>query len=176
MAIVRDVSQRDAAERALWVGHKWRLDVLALLAAASVTLALGLSQPLISVEKALILRTEYSVWGGVVGLWDDGDWFLAIVVFFFSFVFPIAKLALLTWIWFVPTRRALREKSLRMLEVLGKWSMLDVFVVAILIVATKLGPLALVKAKPGVYYFCGAILSSMIATWIVRRLADRASR
>jgi paraquat-inducible protein A len=162
-----------AAERPLWLSNKRRVDVLALLCAACVTLYFGLSLPLITVEKALFLRTQYSVWGGVVGLWEDGDWFLAGVVFFFSFVFPIAKLALLVWIWFMPTAQARRASWLRALEVLGKWSMLDVFVVAILIVATKLGPLALVKPKAGVYYFAAAILSSMIATVLVRRLAVR---
>src|SRR5882672_10493472 len=101
-----------AAVRSLWTSNKWRVDVLVLLAAASGTLYLGLSRALISVEKALILRTEYSVWGGVVGLWDDGDWLLAGVVFFFSFIFPIAKLALLTWIWFVPTAQARRAQWL----------------------------------------------------------------
>ena len=160
----------------LWSANKARVDVILLLAAASYTLYVGLSQALISVEKAVFLRTEYSVWGGVVGLWDDGDWFLAGVVFFFSFIFPIAKLAMLTWIWFVPAARARREAWLRWLEMLGKWSMLDVFVVAILIVATKLGPLALVKPKPGVYYFCAAILSSMIATLLVRRLVARGAK
>jgi paraquat-inducible protein A len=169
-------SEELAAVSSLWFSNKRRVDVLLMLVAASVTLYCGLSQPLISVEKALILRTEYSVWGGVVGLWDDGDWFLAGVVFFFSFIFPIAKLALLTWIWLAPLAHIARERWLRWLEVLGKWSMLDVFVVAILIVATKLGPLALVKPKPGVYYFCAAILGSMIATLLVRRVAIRAAK
>lgn len=164
------------AERPQRLAQLRRIDVIVLLLAASVTLYVGLSRPLITVEKAVFFRTEYSVWGGVVGLWDDRSFLLAAVVFFFSFVFPIAKLALLTWIWFVPTTSAWRLRWLRALAALGKWSMLDVFVVAILIVATKLGPLALVTAKPGVYYFCAAILTSMITTLLVQRVAVRATK
>ena len=55
-------------------------------------------------------KNTYSVMTGVVGLAKDGDYVLAAVIFFFSIVFPIGKLAAL---------------------LLGKWSMLDVFVVAI---------------------------------------------
>jgi paraquat-inducible protein A len=145
-----------------------------LFAIAAAGLAVGLSRPLIQVEKAIFLENEYSVWTGVVGLAEDGEWLLAGVVFFFSFVFPIVKLAMLVWIWFAPQARARRDLWLRRLEELGRWSMLDVFAVAILIVATKLGPLAQVNARPGVYWFCAAILASMLATIRVRQLAERA--
>ena len=151
--------------------HRKRIEVPVLLVGASVSLFQGLSLPLIRVEKAIFLRNEYSVWKGVVGLRDDGQWFLAALVFFFSFVFPIAKLLLVSWIWFGPASAELRRRTLRWLEELGRWSMLDVFVVAILIVATKLGPLSRVEYGVGVYWFAAAILASMIVTRRVRGLA-----
>ena len=160
-----------ATQRALWQVHRKALDVPLLLVAASVALFFGLRLPLILVEKAVFLSNEYSVWTGVVGLWEDRSYLLAAVVFFFSFVFPIAKLFVLGWIWFAPTSATRRRAWLRHLENLGRWSMLDVFVVAILIVATKLGPLADVSPRPGIYWFCSAILASMLATIRVRRLA-----
>ena len=165
---------RASRTSALWRLHKRRVDVPLAFAFASVALFLGLKLPLIVVEKAFFFTNEYSVWQGIVSLWNDGELLLAAVVFFFSFVFPIAKLALLIAIWFVPLSRARREVWLRHLENLGRWSMLDVFAVAILIVATKLGPLAQVDPQPGVQWFCAAILVSMFATSQVRRLAERA--
>jgi len=54
--------------------------------------------------------------------------------------------------------------------------MLDVFAVAILIVAVKLGPLARVRAENGVYIFCLAILLSMVTTMYVGWLAQKAAR
>lgn len=161
-------------ELALWRRHKGRLDVPLAFAFASAALYLGLSRPLIVVEKAFFFTNEYSVWKGILSLWRDGELLLAAIVFFFSFVFPIAKLALLVAIWFVPLSPKRRDAWLHQLENLGRWSMLDVFAVAILIVATKLGPLAQVDAQPGVYWFCVAILLSMFATSQVRRLAKRA--
>lgn len=153
--------------------HKRRIDLPIAFVVAAVCLYFGLSEPLIHVEKAVFFTNEYSVWSGIVSLWNDGQWLLAAVVFFFSFVFPIAKLALLAWIWFASVTAARRRRLLELLENLGRWSMLDVFAVAILIVATKLGPIAHVDALPGVYWFCAAILLSMLATWQVRRLAER---
>jgi paraquat-inducible protein A len=162
-----------ARRSALFSKHKRRFDVPLALVLASVALYFGLSTPLIRVEKALFFTNEYSVWSGIVGLWNDRELLLAAVVFFFSFVFPIAKLALLAWIWFAPLAEARRARWVHYLENLGRWSMLDVFAVAILIVATKLGPLASVYPQPGVTWFCAAILLSMAATWQVRRLATR---
>lgn len=104
-------------------------------------------------EKAFFLENDYSIWSGVTGLWEDGELFLAAVVFFFSFVFPILKLLLLAWIWFGRMGLERRTRAVHALEELGRWSMLDVFAVAILIVATKLGPLAQVYPQPGVYWF-----------------------
>lgn len=141
-----------------------------LLALASVSLAIGISTPLVTVEKAFFLTNDYSIWSGITGLWEDDELFLAAVVFFFSFVFPILKLALLTWIWFGRLGALARARCVHWLEELGRWSMLDVFAVAILIVSTKLGPLAQVSAQPGVYWFGAAVLTSMIATRRVRTL------
>jgi paraquat-inducible protein A len=149
------------------------LELPALIALASVCLYFGIRTPLITVEKAFFLENDYSIWSGIVGLWKDGEWFLAALVFFFSFVFPILKLALLAWITFGRLGAPLRTRALHMLEELGRWSMLDVFAVAILIVATKLGPLAQVDPQPGVYWFAAAVLGSMVATRRVRQRAFR---
>jgi len=66
-----------------------------------------------------------------------------------------------------------RQAVLRWLGILGKWSMLDVFVVAILIVLVKLGPLAKVQPQRGVYWFAAAIFLSMITSMYVDNLARK---
>ena len=65
------------------------------------------------------------------------------------------------------------HQVLHWLGILGKWSMLDVFVVAILIVLVKIGPLAKVEAQRGLYWFAGAILLSMITSMYVDSLAGK---
>ncbi|MFN0006261.1 MAG: paraquat-inducible protein A [Planctomycetota bacterium] len=146
----------------------------ALLVLASVLLALGLCLPLMHVEKMLFWENSYSVVTGVFGLAQDGQYVLATVVFFWSVVFPIAKLALLYWLWFGRAGANQRASVLAWLDKLGKWSMLDVYIVAVLIVAVKLGPLAEVTVEPGLYVFGAAVLLSMIVGARIARLARHA--
>ncbi|MBI5433006.1 MAG: paraquat-inducible protein A [Planctomycetes bacterium] len=151
--------------------HPRRFGEPFLLLVASVLLAFGLYVPLLKIEKMVFWENEYSVATGVFGLWDDGQWILAAIVFFWSVAFPIAKLALLFWIWFGKMDPDQRERTLRRLEVLGKWSMLDVYIVAVLIVAAKLGPVADVTPEYGIYVFGSAVVLSMLVTAHIQRLA-----
>jgi len=118
----------------------------------------------------------YSVWTGVVALWEQREFVLAIVVFFSSMIFPIVKLFSLAVIWFKKLPDEKRTRLLHWLGILGKWSMLDVFVVAILIVLVKLGPLVKIEPRVGVYVFAAAIVSSMLTTMYIEHLAKRSSR
>ncbi len=147
-----------------------RIDVVLLILVSSVLLFIGLRLPVLTVQK-LWAKNTFSVMSGIDNLWDENNRLLAVVIFFFSVVFPVAKLAALLVIWFVRMTDLQRKKILYGLEVLGRWSMLDVFVVAVLIVSMKLGVLATAKVEPGIYYFGAAILSAMIATTLENHLA-----
>ena len=150
--------------------------VASAILASTLLLLLGLSLPLMDAQTGILWarwKNSYSVWAGVVALWEDNEILLALVLFFFSMVFPIAKLSALSVIWFMALPEEQRERLLRWLEVLGKWSMLDVFVVAILIVLVKLGPLAKVEPRSVVYVFAAAIACSMLTTMYVTYLAHR---
>ena len=148
-----------------------RFEVPAMILLSFGLLYMGLSLPLMKVEKLVLWKNEYSVIQGVHGLWDEGQITLAAILFFFSIVFPMVKLTALAFIWFVPLPEQKRQLVLHWLGLLGKWSMLDVFVVAILIVLVKLGPLAKIEAQRGVYWFAAAIVLSMITSMYVERLA-----
>ena len=148
----------------------------ALLVLASALLAFGLYLPLVHLEKMLFWESSYSVVTGVFGLADDGQYVLAGVVFFWSVVFPIAKLSLLHWLWFGRTDAGQRAFVLRWLDRLGKWSMLDVYIDAVLVVAVKLGPLAEVTVEPGLYVFGAAVLLSMLAGARIEKLARHQRR
>lgn len=157
--------------RSLHERHAKRPWIPLALAALCATLACGLVMPLLRIEKMVFWENEYSVATGVFGLFEDGQWVLAAVVFFWSVIFPIAKLVLLAWIWFGRVDDGQRGAVLARLEKLGKWSMLDVFIVAVLIVAAKLGPIADVAPQPGIYVFGVAVLGSM---WITGKIVELA--
>ena len=149
------------------------IEIPILIVASTILLGFGLSLPIMHVEKMVFWKNEYSVFTGTIGLYHDKEYFLAAILFFFSLVFPIVKLAMLGILWNFKLDALTRAKILGWLGVLGKWSMLDVFVVAILIVAVKLGPLANVKPGSGVYLFSLAIIMSISTTLWVERVIRR---
>ena len=159
--------------------HPRRYDVPALLLLSFALLLTGLSLPLITIKQSVLWKhweNHYSVFTGVVSLAHQGDYFLAGVLFFFSMIFPIVKLLALAWVWWIPLAEERRLRLLHGLAILGKWSMLDVFVVAILIVLVKLGPLVEAEPRVGVYFFAAAIVASMLTTVDVSRLARSSLR
>jgi paraquat-inducible protein A len=140
------------------------IEIPILIVLSTGLLVYGLSLPIMHVEKMVFWNNEYSVFTGTVGLYHDKEYFLAGLLFFFSIVFPIVKLATLGFLWLFKLGTAQRNRILGWLGILGKWSMLDVFVVAILIVAVKLGPMANVQPGRGVYVFSLAIILSIGTT------------
>lgn len=136
--------------------------------AASTTLAFGLTLPIVLTEKlAGLTSDEYSVIGGVMDLFRTGSYGLAVLVVSVSVMFPVFKLTALGLI--LVRRNYLDDEhgKLAWLGFLGKWSMLDVFIVAILLGAANLGILSSVSARAGIYVYGLAILLSMIATlWL----------
>lgn len=150
-----------------------RYDVLAAILGALTLLVLGLSLPIVTVQKKILWTTAqntYSVMGGIADLAANGDYVLAIVVFFFSMIFPFVKLLTLWLIWRVRLYDAQRRNVLQWLGSLGKWSMLDVFAVAILVVLAKLRTLTEVQPQIGIYFFGSAIIASMLTTVLVEHL------
>jgi len=152
--------------------HTQRLKVPALLLITAAALTAGLSLPIMHVEKLVFWKDDYSILDGIVGMWNDRQFGLATLIFFFSIVFPYLKLGVLTWIWFAPMTDTGRQTALTWLSHLGKWSMLDVFVVAVLVVIAKAGSLLNADPRVGVWVFGGAILTSMGLTVYIKRLAS----
>ncbi len=155
-----------------------RYDILFLLCASLSSLLTGLSLPLITIEKTVFWKhwqNDYSVFTGIVNLAQGGEIVLAFILFFFSMVFPFIKLFALAVIWFKKMSDERRAVTLHWLEMLGKWSMLDVFVVAILIVASKMRALTEVQPRIGVYFFAAAIILAMVTTMIIDQLARKIS-
>jgi paraquat-inducible protein A len=151
----------------------WRLRVLVVL--AGVLLAVGVVSPIITLEKFLVVENTFSVLTGVLQLLEQGQYFLFLVIAAFSVGLPAVKLSLLFRL--VSTRVAERERRyLHWLHVYGKWSMLDVFVVAVLVVAVKLGALAEVTMRYGLYAFAASVLLTMVVTGRIASLSARHSR
>jgi len=149
-----------------------RIDILILIIASAILLFIGLRLPVLTVRK-LWETSTFSIISGIINLWTGKNYFLSIIIFFFSVIFPIVKLTTLLMIWSVRLRDGQRKWLLHGLGLLGKWSMLDVFVTAIIIVSIKLGALASAKAEIGIYYFGISILLAMLVTNLESNLVNR---
>lgn len=163
-------------KRSLRQAYPKRIEVPILILLASVLLIIGLTTPVLTVQKKILFWEEgntFSILSGVFSLFRENRYFLATVVIFFSMIFPLRKLLALLIIWTVKLGDSQCKAMLQWLKALGKWSMLDVFVVAILVVAVKLESLANATPQNGIYTFAVAILLSMAMTFYIDRLARK---
>ena len=148
--------------------------LLVLLVVTAIMLAVGLSAPILTLEKFFIIDNTFSIFSGLVQLLEEGRIFLFVIILLFSVVMPIIKLGVLFRLLgsTVGSSETL-HRYLRLMHQYGKWSMLDVFVVALLVVAVKLGAVASVETHYGLYAFGTAVLLTMAITARVIYLAGK---
>ncbi len=164
-------SRMASTPTSLWARHRRRIDVPALLGVCALLLAAGYLLPFMEIKKLVFFASEYSLLQSIGSMWTEGEYFLAVVIFLFSVLFPIVKLVMLGWVWVWPLDDQRRQTYLRWLSYLGKWSMLDVFVVAILVVLTKAAALMDARPQVGLYVFAGAVFASMVTALMIERIA-----
>jgi paraquat-inducible protein A len=109
-----------------------------------------------------------TIMSGVIYFISHGDWPLALVIFIASVAVPLLKLLILTYLlWTVRHRSRARPmdrtKLYRITEAVGRWSMVDVFVVTVLVALVQLGFLANIEAGPGALYFSMVVIITMFA-------------
>jgi paraquat-inducible protein A len=107
--------------------------------------------------------------GGAELLYREGQVAVAALVVFASVVVPVVKMLGLSWMVLATvrgsrTRRRDRAALYRLIEAVGRWSMLDIFMISILVALVKLRTLATVEAGPGAIYFAMVVILTMLAT------------
>ena len=109
-----------------------------------------------------------TIMGGVVYLYQSGSWPLALIVLVASVMIPLGKLLALGYL-LVSVQRGWaqnerdRARIYRMVELIGRWSMLDVFVDAFTVALVQLSPLMSVAPGPGVVFFMAVVVLTMLA-------------
>lgn len=143
-------------------GRSWALLIAAyLLFIPANTLPIMATGSLFGSQKDTILS-------GVIYLWHSGSWPLAALVFFASIIVPLGKLMILTGLLVSVERRSVRYRRLRtrlyrLLEFIGRWSMLDIYVVTLLSALVQLQSLASITPMPGALAFGGVVVLTMLA-------------
>ncbi|TAL99057.1 MAG: paraquat-inducible protein A [Paraburkholderia sp.] len=110
-----------------------------------------------------------TILSGVVYLWNAGSWTLAVIVFVASIVVPMLKilsLAFLAWSTQLNSPLIPRERTriYRIVEFVGRWSMLDIYVITILVAFVQFGSIATIDAGPGALAFGAVVVLTMFAT------------
>ena len=109
-----------------------------------------------------------TIMGGVVFLYTSGSWPLALIVLIASVMVPLGKLVALVYLLIVVQRGSVgdmrqRTRLYRMVEFIGRWSMLDVFVDTFTVALIQLQPLMSVEPGPGVLFFAAVVVLTMLA-------------
>ncbi|WP_010322099.1 paraquat-inducible protein A [Marinobacterium stanieri] len=142
-----------------------------LLVLASVLFVVGISLPMITLSKFWIIQNSMSVLTGVLELFRNGQLVLGAVVAGFSILLPILKIGVLFKLCSPGlTDSPIIQHYLHLMHSYGRWAMLDVLVVAVLIVTVKLGAIASIEVHSGLYAFGASVLMIMLITSQVVRL------
>ena len=140
---------------------------IALVIAAAVMYIPANMLPIMSVRELGVL-TESTIIKGLVQFWNAGSYPIAIVIFTASLMIPILKIGSLLWLCaaakgMVPHSSKVLGRVYWITELLGRWSMVDIFVVAILVTMVQLGNYMRVTPGPGALAFAGVVILTMFA-------------
>jgi paraquat-inducible protein A len=139
----------------------------ALVVAAAICYMPANVLPVLS-TTALGSTDSDTIMGGVVLLYTTGSWPLALIVLVASVMVPLGKLVALSYLLIVAQRGWLgsnreRTRLYRLVQFIGRWSMLDVFVDTFTVALVQLQPLMSVEPGPGVLFFAAVVVLTMVA-------------
>lgn len=125
--------------------------------------------PIMATNSVLTGSNQHTILGGVAELWAAGDLGLAVIVFVASIVVPIGKIGALIVLLVTaqresPWRPRERTRLFRLVEAVGHWSMLDVYVVLLVVGMIRFGPFAGAAPEPGLLAFGAVVVLTMLAT------------
>jgi len=166
-----------AAPKPARLKRRSRLDALIgyMIPLCAIALAVSWFMPLMTVKKLWLWEDKVSIASGLVELLEKSELFLFAVILLFSIVFPLAKLAGAYVLWFhVDWYGPWARRYASLIRALGRWSMLDVFVVALTVVALNVSIVTNVETHAGIYAFTGAIVVSMLVVHRIEWLMSRA--
>ncbi|HEX5010757.1 MAG TPA: paraquat-inducible protein A [Planctomycetota bacterium] len=109
-----------------------------------------------------------TIMSGVKVLFNTGQPAVAVLVLFASITVPMIKLLGLTWMALSAQRGwrwRMRDRTAfyRLVEFVGRWSMLDIFMISILVALVKLQALSTIEAGPGAIWFASVVVLTMLA-------------
>ena len=145
------------------VGRTW-----AFLLAATILYIPAMLLPVMYTDS-LFGKEDDTIISGVMLFWNSGSQALAIIIFVASIVVPVLKLAALSLLALTAQTRSRwrpqqRTVLYRIVEFVGRWSMLDIFVITLTVALVRFQTLAVITAGPGALAFCAVVVLTMLAS------------
>ncbi|MEV4780020.1 paraquat-inducible protein A [Burkholderia sp. LMU1-1-1.1] len=145
------------------VGRTW-----AFLLAATILYIPAMLLPVMYTDS-LFGKEDDTIISGVMLFWNSGSQALAIIIFIASIVVPVLKLAALSLLALTAQTRSRwrpqqRTVLYRIVEFVGRWSMLDIFVITLTVALVRFQTLAVITAGPGAMAFCAVVVLTMLAS------------
>jgi paraquat-inducible protein A len=141
-----------------------------MLLVAAMSFALGITLPVMEVDRLFVFSQTPSLTEIVSSLWSSGDYGLSAIVGAFSVAFPLAKLGAIFLAFVSGPEDGENHGIPRWMHALANWSMLDVVLAALVVFAAKTSGLAAAVSKPGLWFFAlSAILTAILAKFADRR-------
>jgi paraquat-inducible protein A len=135
-----------------------------LILASLTLLVTGAVAPLITTERFYFFSNTFSLISGLGQLTANDQFLIAALVTLFSLCIPVLKAVV---IWIAASGHASSRPLLTLADRLGKWSMLEVFIAALLILALKLGPVVDTELHYGAWLLAGSVLLSGLAAQLL---------
>ena len=152
-----------------------------MLAAVALYIPANFLPMMTMVELGVV--TSNTIIGGIIYFWKGGAYPIALVILTASIVIPLLKIVAISWLCLAATGKlhpspAVLGKMYWFTELLGRWSMVDIFVVGILVALVPLGNYMTVTPGPGALAFGGVVVLTMFAamSFDPRLLWDRLER
>ena len=144
------------------IQHTW-----ALLIAAAICYIPANILPVLKTNTAVSSDAD-TIMSGAIFLYTSGSWPLALIVLVASVMIPLGKLVALAYLLITVQRGSVtsnrdRTRLYRLVEIIGRWSMLDVFVDTFTVALIQLQPLMSVEPGPGVVFFMAVVVLTMLA-------------
>jgi paraquat-inducible protein A len=163
-----------------WLGQRKAGELgYAMLTVAVIALVVGLTTPILSVEaskdlpvlgETVLQFQSKGILTTITGLWEHGNQWLALLLLLFSVLLPLLKTAV-AWLTLFSRTHHISLRGLHLSRHLGKWSMADVFVVAILVVffSSNEGGLTQAEVQAGLWFFALYVLLSLLGSHLISR-------
>ena len=161
----------EAHPNSIWkIGRKRDKALGPLMFLCAAAWVFGLVAPMMTVEKFLFFEDTHSMVSVMRTLVDESEWGVSALILVFSVIMPIVKFDQLFRVWYqFDISGASVDKALKRVDAVSKWSMADVFVVAVVVVIVKTsGPFADARIESGLYVFAASVVGSMMVAVLLK--------